>query len=152
MSVDPAHDTPQVLTRYGKLFGQDPTRWTMLTGKPDVVLALERRLGVDVAPRKDGEVAHTESLVFIGPDGRIADRLGGSAWTPGEVLARARAVAGLPASPFEGFRLALARGVESVCGGGVSGISLGVALLIFAGLCVAFGLAASRAILSNVRR
>jgi len=31
-SVDPARDTPQALSEYGKKFGADSTRWTFLTG------------------------------------------------------------------------------------------------------------------------
>ena len=152
MSVDPLHDRPSVLRQYGKLFGEDPARWTLVTGQPSVVLPLERRLGVDVQSEKNGAIEHDDELLFVGPDGRIADRIGGSDWTSGEVLARARTIAGLPADPLERARLALVRGIDAVCGGGVSGISLGAAILIFVGSCAIFGIAASRAVLASVRR
>jgi protein SCO1 len=37
-SVDPEHDTPQVLSRYAGRFKADPKRWLFLTGhRPEIV-------------------------------------------------------------------------------------------------------------------
>lgn len=49
VSVDPAHDTPEVLTEYAARFRADPERWLFLTGSREAVyrLAVEGfRLGV----------------------------------------------------------------------------------------------------------
>jgi len=49
ISVDPAHDTPEVLTEYAKRFAAHPSRWLFLTGPRDAIyrLAIEGfRLGV----------------------------------------------------------------------------------------------------------
>jgi cytochrome oxidase Cu insertion factor (SCO1/SenC/PrrC family) len=146
LSVDPAFDRPAVLARYARTFGAGAARWTLATGAPGDVRALDERLGAELGangPR--GDVAHDEVLVFVDGAGRIVDRLPGVAWTPEEVLAHARAIAGLPASPFERLRLALTRGIDALCGGGVSGISLGGALVLFAVLCTALGFAFRRA-------
>ena len=146
LTVDPAFDRPAVLARYAAAFRVDASRWTLATGAPAAVRALDERLGADigaVGPR--GDVGHDEVLVFVDRAGRIVDRLPGVAWTPEEVVAHARAIAGLPASPLERLRLALTRGIDAICGGGVSGISLGGALVLFAVLCTALGLAFRRA-------
>ena len=50
ITVDPARDTPQVLTRYAARFGADPARWLFLTGEKAAILHLARegfRLGVE---------------------------------------------------------------------------------------------------------
>jgi protein SCO1/2 len=39
-SVDPETDTPEVLTRYGKTFGADFSRWTFLTGDKQEIYEL----------------------------------------------------------------------------------------------------------------
>ena len=49
ISVDPEHDTPEVLTEYATRYGADPERWLFLTGPKDAIyrLALDGfRLGV----------------------------------------------------------------------------------------------------------
>lgn len=49
ISVDPEHDTPEVLSEYAERFRADPERWLFLTGPRDVIyrLAIEGfRLGV----------------------------------------------------------------------------------------------------------
>jgi cytochrome oxidase Cu insertion factor (SCO1/SenC/PrrC family) len=146
LSVDPAFDRAAVLARYARTFGADASRWTLATGAPADVRALDERLGANIGvtgPR--GDVGHDEVLVFVDAQGRIVDRLPGVGWTPEEVVAHARVIAGLPASPFERLRLALTRGIDAICGGGVSGISLGGALVLFAVLCAALGLAFRRA-------
>jgi len=51
-SVDPEHDTPEVLSEFAARYRADPARWRFLTGRPDVVrsaveegfkIALDRR-------------------------------------------------------------------------------------------------------------
>lgn len=49
ITVDPAHDTPQVLARYADRYGADPERWLFLTGPKAAIYALARdgfKLGV----------------------------------------------------------------------------------------------------------
>jgi len=49
ISIDPAHDSPQVLSEYATRFRADPERWLFLTGSKDAIyrLAIEGfRLGV----------------------------------------------------------------------------------------------------------
>jgi cytochrome oxidase Cu insertion factor (SCO1/SenC/PrrC family) len=43
ITVDPAHDTPEVLTRYAANFGADAQRWLFLTGEKTAIYQLVRR-------------------------------------------------------------------------------------------------------------
>ena len=47
ITVDPAHDTPAVLTEYAQKFHADPARWTFLTGDQATIerVALEKFSG-----------------------------------------------------------------------------------------------------------
>ena len=77
ISVDPEHDTPEILGSYAKGMGVDPLRWTLLTGDPERV----RALVVDgfktpvIAPPPGGpepiDIAHTGKLVLVDGAGRI---------------------------------------------------------------------------------
>jgi protein SCO1/2 len=77
ISVDPEHDTPEVLTAYGQELGVDPGRWTLLTGDPEQV----RRLVVDgfktpadaASPQgaRPIDIAHTGKLVLVDGVGRV---------------------------------------------------------------------------------
>lgn len=49
ITVDPVHDTPQVLSSYAGRYGADPERWLFLTGPKATIYALARdgfKLGV----------------------------------------------------------------------------------------------------------
>ena len=77
ISVDPEHDTPEILSAYAKGTGVDPARWTLLTGDPERV----RHLVVDGFKTPVGtsppagagpiDIAHTGKLVLVDGLGRI---------------------------------------------------------------------------------
>lgn len=77
ISVDPEHDTPQVLSDYGKALGVDPLRWTLLTGDPEQVrqLVVSGFKTPDVPAPSGGaepmDIAHTGKLVLVDGAGRI---------------------------------------------------------------------------------
>jgi len=53
ITIDPQHDTPEVLKEYAKLHRAGPG-WLFLTGKPDDIELLRRKLGfVDLDPALD---------------------------------------------------------------------------------------------------
>ena len=68
-TVDPAHDTPQVLSLYAANFQANPQRWFFLTGEP-------ARLD-DIAFRSfhlnhvDGSLVHSTRFVLVDREGRI---------------------------------------------------------------------------------
>jgi protein SCO1/2 len=69
LTVDPAHDTPPVLSAYAKHFRQDPERWFFLTGDPknlnDLGLNGFHLNGVD------GSMTHSTRFVLVDPRMRI---------------------------------------------------------------------------------
>jgi protein SCO1/2 len=71
-SVDPDHDTPEVLQKYAHGFRADPQRWSFLTGPRDDVYSLVEKsfkLGVQQAPGR--EVTHSTRLALVDRKGRI---------------------------------------------------------------------------------
>ena len=77
ITVDPEHDTPEVLGAYAAALSVDPRRWTLLTGDPDQV----RGLVVDgfktalFPPKPDSppplDIAHSGKLVLVDGAGQI---------------------------------------------------------------------------------
>jgi len=59
ISIDPDHDTPEVLRAYMKQFHVGPG-WTFLTGKKEDIIFLGRRLGLytDPSVNADGHIPH----------------------------------------------------------------------------------------------
>jgi len=98
ITVDPEHDTPEVLGEYAKGIGADPRRWTLLTGDPAEV----RRLAVDgfktplIAPKPQGvepiDIAHSGKLVLVDGAGRIRGYYGTDEMGLDEVYNRAQHV------------------------------------------------------------
>jgi cytochrome oxidase Cu insertion factor (SCO1/SenC/PrrC family) len=77
-SVDPDHDTPEVLRDYAQRFGADPHRWLFLTGPRDDVyrlilesfhLAVQQNEGE--ARRPGQEVTHSTRLALVDRSGHI---------------------------------------------------------------------------------
>lgn len=76
VSIDPAHDTPEVLAAYAARHGASP-RWRFLTGDPAAVRALARdgfKLGVDEVPGEADPglaIAHSDRFVLVDAAGRV---------------------------------------------------------------------------------
>ena len=79
VSVDPTHDTPEVLARYATEHAAGDTRWLFLTGGAEEVrrLAVEGfKLGVAVTPLDDPRAAeepitHSTRFVLVDAQGRV---------------------------------------------------------------------------------
>jgi len=77
-SVDPEHDTPEVLERYAQSF-KAPARWLFLTGDGPQIYRLSRegfKLGVDASPQGNGAetaepILHSTRFVLVDGEGRI---------------------------------------------------------------------------------
>ena len=74
-SVDPEHDTPQVLDRYAAKHGAG---WYFLTGEPQAIHTLCREgfmLAVDPSPSPDvtsgGDIIHSNRFVLVDRESRI---------------------------------------------------------------------------------
>ncbi len=72
VSVDPEHDTPEILSRYAAAHHAIPGKWTFLTGARRTIVSLTRdgfHLATDVDP--DSGIMHSEKFVLIDDDGSI---------------------------------------------------------------------------------
>jgi protein SCO1/2/putative membrane protein len=73
LSVDPEHDTPQILEAYARSFKADPARWWFLTGpRPEIYELIQRRFRLSVSenpvPDPDGRseaIAHSDRLALV---------------------------------------------------------------------------------------
>ncbi len=76
-SVDPKNDTPEVLAAYGEKFGQDPGRWTFLTGELAAINeAVEKGFKIGMQGADDPEatafdIVHGEHFVLVDANGVI---------------------------------------------------------------------------------
>ena len=67
ISVDPEHDTPEVLARYAQRYGADPTRWWFATGSSDTLHRLAENF--KLAPRgpsaESFTLNHSNRLILV---------------------------------------------------------------------------------------
>lgn len=77
ISVDPDHDTPQVLGEYAASYGARPDRWWFLTGpRQDIYDLIQHRFKLSVMPNPDPTpaaeaIAHSDRLALV-VNGRVA--------------------------------------------------------------------------------
>jgi len=76
-TVDPDHDTPQVLQEYAESFSA-PERWLFLTGGKEELFRLSKegfKLGVEINPQPDSDsiepILHSTRFVLVDGEGRI---------------------------------------------------------------------------------
>jgi len=63
ITIEPEHDTPQVLKEYSEKYHVGPG-WLFLTGKPADIKLISRRLGLDSLPNGNDPDGHTPSLLI----------------------------------------------------------------------------------------
>lgn len=123
ITLDPRFDTPRVLRAYGQAYKAQPNRWTLATGAPAAIDELAARIGIATRWTRPGTLVHTEAAILIDAEGRIVETIDGNAWTPDQLLARAREAAGGGApSPLIRATLWLTAAIES-CGGSRGALS-----------------------------
>jgi protein SCO1/2 len=88
VSIDPAHDTPQVLRSYGaahteRYQEETFTHWEFASGEQ--VKEMAQFFGLRYFPEKD-EIVHGLKTVIIKPDGKVAKVYTGNEWKPEEVV------------------------------------------------------------------
>ncbi|MBS0659059.1 MAG: SCO family protein [Verrucomicrobia bacterium] len=89
VSMDPAHDTPEVLAAYARGYEADPQRWQFATGSLEEV----RRLGAACGLEFSGESAqltHNLRTLVIDPAGRVRRVFEGNRWRPAELIEEMR--------------------------------------------------------------
>ncbi len=116
VTIDPAFDRPAVLSRYGSLFGADPSRWTIATGDPQTVLTLAERFGVRVSPGHDpGTLEHGEAIAVFDTHERLVSLTKGNSWQPREILAALQSASGRSGNLFDRITLWF-RNFGTACG------------------------------------
>ena len=138
VTLDPAYDRPPVLARYGRAFGADPARWSLVVGDAEPTLDFAARFGITAFPDPQIGIIHSEKTVLIGRDGRIATMMTDTAWLPNEVVAQLDHMNGIASNPLARFNLWLSETATAICGNSVAGFSgltdLAVVIAIFAAM------------------
>ena len=75
-TVDPDHDSPEVLALYARKFAADPQRWFFLTGEKAEIIRLVRdgfllSVAEDAAAAPGERVAHSTKFVLVDADARV---------------------------------------------------------------------------------
>jgi protein SCO1/2 len=75
-TVDPDHDSPEVLTLYARTFKADPQRWFFLTGEKTELIRLVRDgfllpVAENAAAAPGERFAHSTKFVLIDADARV---------------------------------------------------------------------------------
>lgn len=86
ISVDPEHDTPEVLARYARAHRFDPSEWAFLTGAPAAIEETARRYGVIRIPDPDGGVEHNLLTSLVDREGTLRVQYMGERFDPAELL------------------------------------------------------------------
>jgi protein SCO1/2 len=77
VSVDPGHDTPEVLAAYARSLGADAEQWLFLTGAEEEVVGLATSIYMSAARAPEGQarpgeqVAHSTKLVVVDGQGLV---------------------------------------------------------------------------------
>jgi protein SCO1/2 len=84
ITIDPEHDTPQVLREYAHRWRADPDTWHFLTGAPDSIRRAAESFGLFYFA-EEGSITHTSATALVGPDGRLIAIMEGSSYTVKEL-------------------------------------------------------------------
>lgn len=79
ITLDPGHDSIEVLANYAKLWKADPQAWLFLTGGEADIEKVAHRFGVIYWP-EEGALTHNSQTAIIGTDGRLSAIVEGSSY------------------------------------------------------------------------
>jgi cytochrome oxidase Cu insertion factor (SCO1/SenC/PrrC family) len=140
ITLDPGYDRPSVLVRYAAAVGVSGKNWLLGTGSARDIAAISKRFGIFGDRTISGDIGHTEAVAILSGDGVLQTRIDGTDWSPDDVAARARDVAGLSSNPLRRLELGLFARVSAACGGnGAAGLPIVAALAMFGFLTISFG-------------
>ena len=73
VTIDPAHDTPEVLARFAEMHGLEPSLWHLVTGEVSEVEQTLDRMGIArTRDAKTGVIDHANLLMVVDRGGRLA--------------------------------------------------------------------------------
>ncbi len=102
ISLDPVHDTPEVLAAFARTHALDPASWTLFAPDVAALPPLASALGVAWGPGANGGIAHSAVIAFVDAQGRVAERRIGTASEPADwkvAWAKVRASAKVSPAP-----------------------------------------------------
>jgi protein SCO1/2 len=73
ISLDPAHDTPEALRGYMRLYNLSSAGWSFLTGAPEQVAKTITAWGMWVRPAANGQLDHPSRIFLVDQAGRIRE-------------------------------------------------------------------------------
>jgi protein SCO1/2 len=73
VTIDPTHDTPEVLKEYAGRFDADPNGWKFLRGDEKETAALAMKYEIYVDKDNEGNFSHMNLIVLLDKDGQIRD-------------------------------------------------------------------------------
>jgi protein SCO1 len=79
--IDPQHDGPDTLQKYGRIWKADPEAWHFLDGPLPETQKVCRRFGMDFW-QDDGFYVHSFHTVVVDREGKLAANLEGNQFTP----------------------------------------------------------------------
>ena len=85
ITLDPAYDTPKVLSDYAAFHHADLQIWTFATAEEKSIDVLSRAFSVYRQP-EGGTISHGLATALVNKDGTIVKIWRGNAWNPGEVI------------------------------------------------------------------
>jgi len=80
ITFDPAHDTPEVMAKYGETWSADPKSWRLLTGEPSKVEEICNRFGISFWP-DEGLMIHSLHTFVIDRNGKLVANLEGNEYS-----------------------------------------------------------------------
>jgi len=80
VTLDPVHDQPEALAKYGRIWKVDAKGWHLLTGPPAEIRKFCERFGVGFFP-DEGQFIHSLHTLIIDRQGRLAANLEGNEFT-----------------------------------------------------------------------
>lgn len=92
ISLDPAHDTSDMLAAYARGYEADPALWTFATGNEADIQKLGTAVGLEYK-RVEDRIDHNLRTVVLDASGHVRRIFRGNGWTPQELAAELNATA-----------------------------------------------------------
>lgn len=86
VTIDPRHDTPEVLKTYAQRYNANLSGWKFLTGSTKDIILTTSAFGADYEANEDGIVDHRLVTCVINPDGTIVKEFAGTNYTVDDLL------------------------------------------------------------------
>lgn len=90
VTIDPRHDTPEVLKEYAKRYEANTAGWKFLTGSTRDIIMVAAGFGADYQAGADGVIEHRLLTCVINRDGTVVKEFSGANHTVDDLLAAIR--------------------------------------------------------------